>query len=210
MKRSTTKSAKLPLLVVILLWLSLALAGLYWLNGFSGKAGAVGTVPPLWPTASTLTFTTEKATLIMFLHPRCSCSKASLGEFEKIITKSKALTNNLLVFINPPKTDRLWYSRQDGLWNQAKRIPNTRMVVDHDGQEAKRFGAETSGQVVLYNPDGALAFAGGITASRAHEGDNQGEDALLAAILSKIPAGKSSHVYGCGLFNPSVGSADMR
>ena len=38
----------------------------------------------------------------------------------------------------------------------------------------QRFGAETSGQTLLYDRDGRLLFSGGTTGSRGHDGDNAG------------------------------------
>ena len=68
---------------------------------------------------------------------------------------------------------------------------------------ARRYGAATSGYAVLYAPDGRLAFAGGITAGRGHEGDNAGEDAILDAINSGPAGGCPTRmpVFGCALFD---------
>jgi len=41
------------------------------------------------------------------------------------------------------------------------------------------FGAETSGDVLLYDIHGAIAIQGGITGSRGHAGDNAGENTIL-------------------------------
>ena len=42
-------------------------------------------------------------------------------------------------------------------------IPGVTTIVDRDGTQASLFGAETSGQVVLYDSHGELKFRGGIT-----------------------------------------------
>ena len=55
------------------------------------------------------------------------------------------------------------------------------MLRDDDGAEARRFGAETSGQTLLYDARGALAFSGGITGARGHAGDNAGRASLRRA-----------------------------
>ena len=57
-------------------------------------------------------------------------------------------------------------------WRSAAAIPGVTVHVDHDGGEARRFGAETSGFVVLYDAHGELLFAGGITTGRGQAGDN--------------------------------------
>jgi hypothetical protein len=81
----------------------------------------------------------------------------------------------------------------------AKALPHARVHWDDGGKEAMRFGAATSGYVVLFNTGGSLLFRGGVTASRGHEGDNAGFDSLLVSLRSGVPARASSRVFGCGL-----------
>lgn len=52
------------------------------------------------------------------------------------------------------------------------RLPNPEVQI------VRRFGAYTSGQVMLYDTDRRLAFNGGITGSRGHEGNNKGRQAI--------------------------------
>lgn len=73
------------------------------------------------------------------------------------------------------------------------------MVFDPDGVEARRFGAETSGHTLLFGADGHLLFSGGITASRGHSGDNDGENAIVALLNHQIPALTRTLVFGCSL-----------
>jgi hypothetical protein len=76
------------------------------------------------------------------------------------------------------------------------------MVRDRGGVEAKRFGARTSGEVLLYSAVGRLLFFGGITGSRGHEGDNYGLTSLasfLTATPSESAVTAGSPVFGCAL-----------
>jgi hypothetical protein len=79
------------------------------------------------------------------------------------------------------------------------------VVADDGGVESQRFGALSSGQALLYGADGRLLFAGGITESRGHQGDNAGESAIAALVLGAGRSGQSSStpVYGCPLFDGS-------
>jgi hypothetical protein len=81
-------------------------------------------------------------------------------------------------------------------------------VADPDGEEAQRFGAATSGHVLLFDPAGELRFSGGITASRGHVGDNDGCDRLIRLLTAGVGAERPSGVgipavsrqplvYGC-------------
>jgi hypothetical protein len=73
--------------------------------------------------------------------------------------------------------------------------------ADLKGLIGKKFGAETSGYVLLYNPAGQLLFSGGITGSRGHAGDNAGEDAIIALVNGQNPGVTHTSVFGCSLLN---------
>lgn len=81
----------------------------------------------------------------------------------------------------------------------AASIPGVRLIADPRGALARSFGAATSGQTILYAANGDLAFSGGITASRGHEGDSDGAEALLAFLGGRQPKRRSTPVFGCSL-----------
>ncbi len=133
------------------------------------------------------------ATLVMFAHPRCACTRAELRE---LVGRHAGHVDVYVVFLQPNET---W--SHTGIWNDATSIETVNVLDDTEGAEAERFGAMTSGHVVLYDSHGALAFAGGITSARGHVGDNAGArtlDALLdesrAHELAQATVGP---VYGC-------------
>lgn len=89
------------------------------------------------------------------------------------------------------------------LRQMAARLPGTQLHVDVEGQIARHFGAYTSGQVLLYDTDGSLQFAGGITPSRGHTGTNPGRAAIISSIISdegvNLLAPRVNPVFGCSL-----------
>jgi hypothetical protein len=89
------------------------------------------------------------------------------------------------------------------LWQHAARMPGVRVDRDPGGALAGSFAASTSGAVVVYSPDGRLRFAGGITGSRGHEGDNAGADAVLALVNGDAPRTQTTPVFGCELAGSS-------
>jgi hypothetical protein len=91
------------------------------------------------------------------------------------------------------------------LWDSAAAIPGVSVASDAGGAESRRFCAATSGQALLYAADGRLLFAGGITESRGHQGDNAGRSAVASHVLGSGPPAQPSRtpVYGCPLFNES-------
>jgi hypothetical protein len=87
---------------------------------------------------------------------------------------------------------------EEGLRAQAAGLPGT-LVVDDTGVEAKRFGAETSGAVVLYGAAGKLAFSGGLTSVRGHEGNSFGQERIVALVTIGGADRADSPVFGCSL-----------
>src|SRR5205823_6234038 len=83
-------------------------------------------------------------------------------------------------FYRPQNAPSDW-ERTD-LYRQAAAIPGVTICRDEEGAEARYFHAATSGQTLLYDEAGRLLFSGGITAARGHEGDNDGQQTLIALL----------------------------
>jgi hypothetical protein len=79
-------------------------------------------------------------------------------------------------------------------------LPDVTVLRDDAGVEARRFGAETSGQVLLYGADGRLMFSGGATGARAHPGDNLGRASIVALLNHAATLETTTPVFGCPLF----------
>jgi hypothetical protein len=88
------------------------------------------------------------------------------------------------------------------LFHRASAIPGVTVLIDERGVEAERFHAWTSGQTFLYDVHGALVFAGGITSSRGHEGENTGLDRIVSLVMTGVSDRPTSAVYGCPLQDP--------
>lgn len=138
----------------------------------------------------------------MFVHPLCSCTRASLAEMGGILREAGDRVTGVVVFIQPPDRDAGW--DRGGAWSAAQRLPGIRIRTDIGGREADRFGAATSGQVLLYDTSGHLRFAGGITGSRGHEGDNPGRRRVLSMLKGHSPNPGGHDVFGCPLQTPGT------
>jgi hypothetical protein len=139
-------------------------------------------------------------TLMMFLHPRCPCSRASLRELDRLLGAAPKALTAIVVMIEPPGAGQGW--AETDLLASAKAIAGVRVIVDERGQIAERFGARTSGEVGLYDEQGRLLFQGGITPARGHEGDSLGREAILLLVRHQ-PAGSCSPAFGCPLVSTS-------
>jgi hypothetical protein len=185
-------------------WLTLTIAGMGVLLNYKQTAGGAAVAPASWPKESTIVPAKDRFTLVMIVHPRCPCSRASVGELGKLMTRLGSRLEAHMLAIVPDGAGEEWESSD--LAKSAAEIQNVSVRVDRSGREAKLFGALTSGQTYLYSPTGELQFSGGITASRGHYGDNLGsaeiERLTLAGNSDQAEEPRSSKVYGCELHDP--------
>ncbi|MDZ4821273.1 MAG: hypothetical protein SGJ20_20115, partial [Planctomycetota bacterium] len=159
-----------------------------------------------WPAASRLHHATDQPTLLVFVHPHCPCSKASLTELNQLVNDISHPVDLQIVFVRPPDTAEDW--ERTSLWDQAQTIPRAKVVTDQDGREAALFGGTTSGEALLYNAEGQLLFQGGLTASRGHEGDSAGRSELASLIDFGGASKDRLPVFGCALNNHCCSDQD--
>jgi hypothetical protein len=113
------------------------------------------------------------------------------------MTHAQEKVSAQVLFYEPEGASTDW--AQTDLWQSAEQIPGVSVYRDPDGRESERFGATTSGYVVLFDKGGKLLFHGGITGSRGHYGDNAGKSALDALIAEQSPTANKTLVFGCSL-----------
>jgi hypothetical protein len=182
------------------LWLAGVIAGLAWLAAYDNGPGLAAHAPARWPAGARIARDTAGPTLVMLAHPRCVCTRASLGELAELMARAHPRPKAYVVFIKPAETREDWDDTD--LWRTAAGIPGVTPVRDDDGLETQRFGAETSGQTLLYDAGGRLMFSGGTTGSRGHPGDNLGRASILALLNREETHQSASSVFGCPLFAP--------
>lgn len=195
--RATKRWPKGLRAIGIAAWVAVCAAGL---AGLADAASAPGKpaaqAPRRWPGASKITRVPGRPTLLMFAHTKCACTRASVRELERILARSGKRFDAHVVFSGPRGDDGFLSLRA-----AARSIPGL-AIVDDDA-EALRFGALTSGQVLVYDGKGDLVFRGGLTPSRGHEGETVGHHAVLSLVLENQNSddkAQSSDVFGCALF----------
>lgn len=182
---------------VLVVWGVVLLVGLGAMAVRDNRPGAPGLVPQTWPSASKLTRDCERFTLVLFAHPHCPCTVASLRELERITSRSRDRLRAEIVFCVPDGAPTDWEKTE--LWEQARSIPDVSVMADRGGVETRHFGARTSGTTLLFDAQGDLRFQGGITGARGHEGDNAGKSAVLACMGVGNAGAASVPVFGCPL-----------
>jgi hypothetical protein len=155
-----------------------------------------------WPQNSGIVLDADYFTLVLFAHPRCPCTRASISELAHLMTKCQGRVAAHVLFLKPQNLPADW--EHTDLWVSAAAIPGVQVATDVDGIEARRFGVSTSGQVVVYSRAGRQLFSGGITGSRGHEGTNAGRSAVEAILGGGPPESMEFPVFGCALFKHSL------
>ena len=180
-------------------WLLVVGAGFVVIMNYQTTRGSVGVTPKQWPSGTRLALDRSHDTLIMFAHPHCPCTRASVEELNRLLAKSSGRVAAQVLFFRPRGFPDDW-TRTD-LWRSAAAMPGVRVIEDPDGAQARLFGAETSGYVLLYDTRGQLLFKGGITGSRGHAGDNPGETAVCSLLAGRQVNLNQIPVYGCSLLD---------
>lgn len=190
---------RITLIGAFAVWVIAVAAGLALLWRYENTSGANASPPAQWPAASSVNPATDRATLVMLVHPRCPCSRATIGELARLMAQTQDHLKAYALFVKPEGTSEDW--EKTDLWRSAIEIPGVEVVMD-DGKEARRFNAVTSGQTVVYDAQGHLRFSGGITGSRGHSGDNAGRSAIVSLVNGADENRSESAVFGCPLFGP--------
>lgn len=185
----------------LFLWTSLIIIGFTLVGHYETTPGQTKESHLFWPAKSHLKRQPEKTTLVLFAHPHCACTRASLEELSKILSSrlKEETTNTYVVFY---KSDKLGSNlEKTAIWQQAASIPHVTVLADNNGREAEKFQATVSGQTFLYDTEGKLQFNGGITAFRGHIGDNYGEESIITFLNKGYTKTKHTFVFGCSLLN---------
>lgn len=172
---------KAAVLAGLAVWLGFFCVGLGLMVKFDTAAGAQGPTLDRWPVGSSIEAARPGiATLVLFVHPRCPCTRASLSELNHIMNEVRGRAEARVVFLKPGESGPGW--ERTSAWKSAGTIPGAIRIVDWLGQESRRFGAETSGHLILFDPHGVVRYTGGITASRGREGNNGGRQTVLSLL----------------------------
>ena len=194
-----------------ILTLSLIAAAVAWagtiamafeaIRRFESTPGLPASAPRAWPAATIVPRTPGTWSLVMLVHPHCSCSRASVQELAEIVEKAPRAVQTTVLVYRPREMAAGW--ERTNVYDAATRVRRARVLIDDDGAEARNFGGFTSGQTFLYDGDGRLRFAGGVTSLRGHAGLNRGRVDVIR--IASQRSGDGSHpVFGCAITTTST------
>src|SRR5688572_5493109 len=110
-------------------WLGMAGAGIAILTSHSRTPGREGSPSGSWPAGLNIRHTPGLATLLVFLHSECPCSRASVAELARVLAKNGRPVQ-VMACVARWKGDPAGGS----LWDAAERIPGVKVVADVEGQ----------------------------------------------------------------------------
>lgn len=175
------------------------LFGWYQMLHFSTTPGEQESGPATWPHAEPRPGAGQAPLLLVFIHPGCSCTHATLQELDRLLAENHGPIDVVLEVYRSKAMVNSGYSSVLDVtpWFDRRAI----LAADVDGRMARLFRARTSGEVLLYSEGGVLLFQGGMTAERAQLGRSVGAVRLHQALLSGLPARDQSPVFGCPIFH---------
>jgi hypothetical protein len=178
-------------------WACFLVAGFGSLISYQMRAGVPAAGYDSWPGAVNLALDPQRFNLVMFAHPKCPCTDASLEELKVVMTQGRGKIVSTICFFDPAGLPADW--AETSLVRAARQVPGLNVVIDLNGSIAEKFGAMTSGQVLMFDGSGRRVFAGGITGSRGHSGDNRGRSLVLALANQQTIDPAQTPVFGCAL-----------
>jgi hypothetical protein len=158
-------------------------------------AGPSPSAPLRWPADTPVRLDRERLTLLLFAHPKCPCTRATIAELARLVAAcGDRLCCRVFFYSDPPLGSEFDHGEA---WDDASRIPGVLVGSDPLASLALRFGVTTSGTVLVYDGAGALRFAGGITAGRGHQGDNAGVARIARLARGERIEADRTPVFGC-------------
>lgn len=191
----------LPLLVAA--WGTVVAAGFVLVWSYKTEAGRTAAAPSRWPAVAPFARDADRSTLVLSVHPRCVCTRATVTELAKLMSRAGGALAATVLFVRPDATEDGW--ERGDLWDRVAAIPGARPIVDAGGAVSALFGATTSGQAFLFDAAGRLRYSGGLTFARGHEGPSAGTERILAVVRGGRPDVPAGPAYGCPLSERASG-----
>src|SRR5205823_1337812 len=83
---------------------------LYILLDYEMTPGQGGEAPEVWPAQSRIPRHPVVPTLVMLMHPRWSCSRASLQEFSRLLVHFQEHVSAAILYYSPDSVEHDWES----------------------------------------------------------------------------------------------------
>ncbi len=193
-------------IAAVLVWAIAVTAGFAWHLDYARTPGDTGNPPDAWPDHLAVERRAGGQTLLVALHPRCPCSRATLDAL-RCVDAAAGSSADIIFLVSEPEAPSAEWAVDRASLGLSDDFSGARVVRDRGGALSARFGLRTSGHVLAYDADGRLWFSGGVTPLRGEAGPCFGRDRLIAGFASPLDASalptRASPVFGCPLISPS-------
>ena len=181
--------------VVLALWGGAIAFGIGVMVRYDSTPGATQAAPDSWPTESAIPKREGVRSVVMFLHPKCPCSRATVAELEALMADVKGKADVSIVLLSP--LNEVWHDT--AIARTVRAMPGVSVRQDVSAREATAFRARVSGETFVYAENGSLLFHGGITGARGRPGINPGRQAVLELALRNSSPVTQTPTYGCSI-----------
>jgi hypothetical protein len=146
-----------------------------------------------WPEGAPLTLDPARLTLLLFVHPQCRGTEATLQTLARVMERCAGHANVTIMMYEDPALLAHW--KGSPIKSEAESIPGAMVREDHMGEAADFFDVATSGSALLFAPDGSLLYRGGITPGLGQAGEGE----VLQTWLIEGRGVRHEPVFGCSL-----------
>jgi hypothetical protein len=190
--------SRLVLVGALAVWAAAVVAGFGLLGRYKATAATQPDEPPAtWPAESAVPRTPGRPTLVLFAHPHCGCTQATVTELARILSRVKGPLDARVAVVRPDGVPAGW--DETALVGRAEAIPGVVVFRDAGGLEPECFAGQASGFTVVYGADGRRLFAGGLTSARGHEGESFGSRRILSLLETGAADRGDAPTFGCAL-----------
>src|SRR6185295_15290230 len=99
---------------LLTLWLLAIAGGLVVLARYDNTPGSAPGAPPVWPVEAAVQPAKDKATLLVFAHPQCPCTRATISELAQVMTRGDGKLVANVLFLSPKGMPDKWI--KSDLW----------------------------------------------------------------------------------------------
>src|SRR5881394_3410332 len=114
--------------LIVAIWLAGILSALWTIEAYKATPGKAGSTPARAPQNTVPDGVPGRLQLIMFVHPQCPCSRASLAELTEILAEEPSAAAVEIVFVRPPGAGSTW--NDTPLWTAATQLAGVRVSSD--------------------------------------------------------------------------------
>lgn len=178
-------------------WLALLVIGYVGSVNFENRPGESAEPPRMWPAGTRLSLAPDGPTVVMFLHPECPCSRASVTELANLVDANPQVARVHVVLVSAGDGHD---ARASVIARDLEAFNRAEITLDDHAELAHAFGSRTSGDALIFSPAGSLLFCGGLTVARGHVGAGRSSELAAKALRGMMTDPAETPVFGCPLF----------